>query len=75
MGTGIAVITLLGQIVATFGPLAVDEIEKIKANMQLGPDVQVNVHDLASKADAANADTIAQVNAWRASLNPPLPPL
>lgn len=70
---GIAAITLAGQIIGIIGPLAIDEVMKIKNNMTLGPDVQVNITNLGATATQADQDAMDQINQWRTSQG--LPPL
>jgi len=68
-----ALVITIGQLVTTLGPLALETILKIKALLApMGQDIQMNVVTLADDAAAADADTIASVNAFLTANNLPL---
>lgn len=59
---------LIQAIVAainTVGPLGVDLYLKLEQLFQLGPDEQANVAAAIKSGLAADADTIAAVEAWK----------
>jgi len=68
----VALILQIGQLVATLGPIALDMALKIQALLApLGPDIAVNIKALGDDAIAADADTVAAVNAFLAAHNLP----
>jgi hypothetical protein len=67
-----AIILLIIQAVnalATLAPLAVETIAKIKAALAEDPTFAQGFADLLSSADAANADTLAAIAAFRKEVN------
>jgi hypothetical protein len=70
-----ALVTILqlGQMLVSFIVPTVEAALKIKSHFELSPDYTVNVTNLSGDAISSDDATIANVNAWRASVG--LPPL
>lgn len=74
-----SIVLTIYKLASLLGAVILPDIQdalKIKATIEsLGPEYKVNVQQLASAAVAADADTIAKVNAWlTANGFDPLPP-
>lgn len=69
----ILLISQLGQLALTLGPLAVGVAMKIKSLLEVDPDFTVAIKNADGTAFTADDATMAEVNAWRASKG--LPPL
>lgn len=64
----------IGQLVLTLEPLAVDAAMKLKALLELNPNIQVNVTNLSGDAITADDATIAAVQTWQKQNNLPTTP-
>lgn len=69
----VALLLQIGQLIASLGPLSLELALKIKGLLApLGPDIQVNIKELADEAIAADEDTIKRVNDFLAANHLPL---
>ncbi len=66
MNPALVWINAIGGLIGVLGPLAIDTAFKIKQLLELDPDIKANITNLAGTAIAADEDTIATINAWRA---------
>jgi hypothetical protein len=63
-------ILLITQLITVAGQgavLTIEEILKLKALLVLNPEVEANIRKALDYSDAADDDTIARIDAWKAA--------
>ena len=60
-------ISSIASLIAQLGPLGLELFLKLETMLNLSPDEKANIANAIAAADSANAETIANVNAWMAA--------
>jgi len=60
------------QLILTEGPVAVEEIIKLKAMLTQSPDIAANLKSLFDSANTDDLAVISRANAWLAAHGQPL---
>lgn len=56
-----------GQLILELTGLGLEAALKLKAVLELSPNIEANIENLAATSDAANQDTLETVKAWKAA--------